>query len=61
MNRDKIGSQTCYVHQHTFVGTLMYVACLCPYLVSVRFYAIPILYFKLHANKLTACTSVLEL
>ena len=23
MNRDKIGTQTCYVHQHTFVGTLM--------------------------------------
>ena len=22
MNRDKIGTQTCYVHQHTFVGTL---------------------------------------
>ena len=29
MNRDKIGTQTCYVHQHTFVGTLMYIACLC--------------------------------
>ena len=46
MNRDKIGTQTCYVHQYTFVGTLTYIACLCPNLVSVRFYAIPILYFK---------------
>ena len=46
MNRDKIGTQTCYVHQHTFVGTLMYIACLCPNLVSVHFYAIPILHFK---------------
>ena len=34
MNREKIGTQTCYEHQHTFVGTLMYVACLCPNLVS---------------------------
>ena len=42
MNRDKIGTQTCYVHQRTFVGTLMYIACLCPNLVSVHFYAIPI-------------------
>ena len=23
MNRDKIGTWTCYVHQHTFVGTLI--------------------------------------
>ena len=38
MNRDKIGTQICYVHQHTFVGTLMYVACLCPSLVSVHFF-----------------------
>ena len=22
MNRDKIGTQTCYVHERTFVGTL---------------------------------------
>ena len=43
MNRNKIRTETCYVHQHTFVGTLMYIACLCPiYLVSVHFYAIPI-------------------
>ena len=42
MNRDKIGTQTCYVHQ----GMLMYIACLCPNLVSVHFYAIPILHFK---------------
>ena len=26
-----------YIHQHTFVGTLMYRACLCPNLVSVHF------------------------
>ena len=45
-NEDKIGTQTCYVHQHTFVGTLMYIACLCPNLVSVHFYGIPILHFK---------------
>ena len=46
MNRDKIGTQTCYVHQHNLVRTLMYIACLCPNLVSVYFYAIPILHFK---------------
>ena len=34
------------IHQHTFVGTLMYIVCLCPNLVSVHFYAIPILHFK---------------
>ena len=33
----------CTVHQHTFVGTLMYIACLFP---SFHFYAIPILHFK---------------
>ena len=27
-------------------STLMYIACLCPNLVSVHFYAIPILHFK---------------
>ena len=48
MNRDKIGTQTCYVNQHNLVGTLMYIACLCPNLVSVHFYAIPILHFKFH-------------
>ena len=42
MNRDKIGTQTCYIHQ----CTKMYIACLCPNLVSVHFYAIPILHFK---------------
>ena len=36
MNRDKIGTETCYVHQHNLVGTLMYIACLC----------LPILHFK---------------
>ena len=46
MNRDKIGTQTCYIHQCTHKGTLMYIACLCPNLVSVHFYAIPILHFK---------------
>ena len=38
MNRDKIGTQTCYVP----FSTLMYIACLCPNLVSVHFYAIPV-------------------
>ena len=42
MNRDKIGTQTYYVHQHTSVGTLI---CLCSDLVSVHFYAIPIFQF----------------
>ena len=42
MNRDKIGTQTCY----QLVVTLMYITCLCPSLVSVHFYAIPILHFK---------------
>ena len=42
MNRDNIRPQTCSVHQHTFVGVLMYIACLCLNLVSVHFYAIPI-------------------
>ena len=48
MNRDKIGTQTCYiyVHEHTFVGTVMYIACLRPNLVSVHFCAIPI--FKIN-------------
>ena len=40
MNRDKIGTQTYYVHPQTFVSTLMYIACLSPNLVSVHFYAI---------------------
>ena len=45
MNRDKIG------HRHAMYinipfSTLMYIACLCPNLVSVHFYAIPILHFK---------------
>ena len=46
MNRDKIGTQTCYIHQCTHKGMLMYIACLCPNLVSVHFYTIPILHFK---------------
>ena len=29
-----------------YKGMLMYIACLCPNLVSVHFYAIPILHFK---------------
>ena len=38
-------------HTHTIYinvlkGMLMYIACLCPNLVSVHFYAIPILHFK---------------
>ena len=43
-NRDKIGTQTC---QDAFVVTLMYIAYLCPDLVSVHFHAIPILHFKI--------------
>ena len=35
MNRDKIGTQTCYIHQCTNKVILMYIACLCPNLVSV--------------------------
>ena len=30
MNRDKIGTQTCYIHQCTNKVILMYIACLCP-------------------------------
>ena len=48
MNRDNIGTQTCYIHQCTNKVMLMYIACLCPNLVSVHFYAIPILHFKFH-------------
>ena len=40
MNRDKIRIQTCYIH---LIGTLMYIACLFPNLVSVHLYAIPII------------------
>ena len=25
MNRDKVGTLTCYVHQHNLAGTLMYI------------------------------------
>ena len=39
MNRDEIGTQTCYIHQCTNKVMLMYIACLCPNLVSVHFYA----------------------
>ena len=46
INRDKIGTQICYIHQCTNKGMLMYIACLCPNLFSVDFYAIPILHFK---------------
>ena len=50
MNRDKIGTQTCYIHQ----CMLMYIACLCPNLVSVHFYAIPI-YTSNFLNFLFTC------
>ena len=43
MNRDKIGTA---MYINIPFSTLMYIACLCPNLVSVRFYAIPILHFK---------------
>ena len=57
MNRDKIGTQTCYIHQQRLghrhaiyinIGLLMYIACLCPNLASVNFGAIPILHSKFH-------------
>ena len=35
-------------YQSTYKVMLMYIACLCPNLVSVHFYAIPILHFKFH-------------
>ena len=47
MNRDKIGTQICYVH----FSTMMYnIACLWPNLASVHFYAIPIFNFKFSIN-----------
>ena len=55
MNRDKIGTQTCYIHHCTHKGMLMYIACLCPNLVSVHFYAIPILHFKFPKFFLFTC------
>ena len=53
MNRD---TETCYIHQCTNKGMLMYIACLCPNLVSVHFYAIPIHNFCLQLAFL-ACFS----
>ena len=46
MNREKIGTQTCHDAMYINIpfSTLMYIACLCPNLVSVNFYAIPILH-----------------
>ena len=41
-----LGHRHAMIYPHTFVGTLMYIACLCPNPVSVHFYAIPILHFK---------------
>ena len=34
------------IYINVLKGVLMYIACLCPNLVSVHFYAIPILHFK---------------
>ena len=34
------------IYINVLQGMLMYIACLCPNLVSVHFYAIPILHFK---------------
>ena len=34
------------IYINVLKGMLMYIACLCPNLVSVHFYAIPILHFK---------------
>ena len=45
MNRDKIGHR-CAIYINVLKGMLMYIACLCPNLVSVHFYVIPILHFK---------------
>ena len=52
MNRDKIGTQTCYIHQCTNKVLLMYIVCLYSNLHS---YAIPTLHFKSH-NLLIICT-----
>ena len=46
-----IGIETRLGHRHAIYinvlkGMLMYIACLCPNLISVHFYAIPILHFK---------------
>ena len=35
-----------HLYSSSILGMLMYIACLCPNLVSVHFYAIPILHFK---------------
>ena len=59
MNRDKIGTQTCYIYQFANKGMLMYIACLCPNLVSVHFNAVPILHFKFHKFLFT-CNIFLE-
>ena len=46
-NGDKIGTQTCYEYQRNIMGTSIYHnICLCPNLVSVSFYAIPMFPFK---------------
>ena len=52
-----------YIHSttvlcDTFVDTLMYIACLCPNLVSVHFHAIPIIInkkFRKFERKYRAC------
>ena len=48
INRNKIGTQTCYIHQCTNKVMLMYIACLRPNLASVHCYAISILHFKFY-------------
>ena len=45
MNRD---TDMLYTSMCTNKVMLMYIACLCPNLVSVHYYAIPILHFKFH-------------
>ena len=45
MNRDKIGTQTCYIHQCTTRYVDVHSMSVSN-LVSVHFYAIPILHFK---------------
>ena len=44
------------IYINVLKGMLMYIACLCPNLVSVHFYAIPIFHFKFYtSNFLFTC------
>ena len=48
MNRDKVALGHRHAIKCTNKGMLMYIAYLCPNLVSVHLYAIPVLHFKFH-------------